>query len=263
MLTKSHKSADFIYLFAEKIAYRFFADFFYKLPFSANQLSIINFFINNLGAVVFFSLGRYWANLVGVFFLVSSAIFDWMDGAVARKKGLASEGGGFLDSTLDYIWQNLLVAAIIFGVFTSKGGDLFWLVIGLLAFVSLVMNNHLGAIYGDNFGFGFRGDYDELIKKIDSSKKTGIFDRLALEMLTYRKFPFIFLFTIRYPLLLGALLNRLDIFLIFLLLTSLFKAVFLIYLYYLFLEACRRKKNPVITEVLIERYQFWLKEKKV
>ena len=262
MLNKHNKSADFIYLFAEKVAHWLFAGIFHRLPFTPNQITVINFFINNLGAVIFFSLGKYWANLVALAFIVSSIIWDWMDGAVARKRGLSSKGGAFLDPILDFIWQNLLVVGIIFGVLRIKNGNPLWLIIGLLALFSLVVINHLGNIYGRDFGFCFRGDYDELMKEVDLNKKSGLFDKVCLEMLTYRKFPFIFLFTIRYPLLLGALFNRLDIFLILLLVTSLFKGISLFYLYFLFLGADRKKKNRVIVEALIHRHQFWLKVQK-
>lgn len=261
MLNKDHKSADFVYLSAEKIGYRLFAAFFYRTSLTPTQITLINFFVNNLGAVVFFSFGKYWANLVGVLFLIASATWDWMDGGVARKKGWSTKGAIFLDPMADFVWQNLLVAGIVFGVFISHGRNLIWLIVGLLALVFLTVINYLGGIYGDSFGFGFRGDYEELIKKVDSSKRAGFFDKLCLEMLTYRKFPFIFLFTIRYSLLLGALFNRLDLFLVLLLTTSLFKSLSLVYLYYLFLEVYRRKKNRVIVEALVRRHQFWLKEK--
>ncbi len=170
MLTKDNKGTDFAYLFSERIAYRLFVNIFYKLPFSANQVTTINFFVNNLAAVILFALGRYWANLLGIFFIVLSVIWDWMDGAVARKKGSIGGGGGFLDAGLDFIWQHLLVAAIIFSVVVARGGDPLWLIIGLLAFVFLVLVNYFGSIYGENFGFGFRGDYDEFVKEVDLNK---------------------------------------------------------------------------------------------
>lgn len=261
MLSKDHRSADFIYLTAEKIAYKLFLGLFLKLPLSPNQITSINFFVNNLGTVFLFSLGKYWGNLLAVGLIAISEVWDWMDGAVARKRGLASKGGAFLDPAFDFTWQNLMLAGIVFGVFRSSGGNLFWLAVGLLAFVSLTLVNYCGAIYGDNFGFGFRGDYDKMIDKVDSSRKTGFFDKLCLEMLVYRKFSFIFLFTVRYSLLLGAIFNKLNYFLIFLSIAFLFKSVCLLYLFFLYLESSPKEKNLIIVQALIERHQFWLKVK--
>ncbi|MBW2037718.1 MAG: CDP-alcohol phosphatidyltransferase family protein, partial [Deltaproteobacteria bacterium] len=231
------------------------------MPFSPNQITIVNFLTSNLAATYFFSRGTYKDNLRGLFFCAISAISDWMDGMIARKRGLSSKGGAFLDPTLDFVWQNLLVAGIVFGVFINKNQNLFWLATGLLALVSMVMANYLTSVYSDNFGFSFRGEYGAITKKVDSSKRVDIFDKLCLEMLIYRKFSFIFLFTIRYPLLLGALFDRLDLFLILLLFTSLFKVISLFYLYFLFLEADKKKENRVIIEALRHRHRSWLREK--
>ncbi len=258
MINKEHKSADFAYITSEKIAYKLFASIFYKLPFTPNQLSTLNFFINGLPAVVFFALGKYWANIVAVGFIISAVIWDWMDGAVARKRNLASKGGTFLDPALDFIWQHLLVAGIAIGVYRSTGGSLFWLVIGFLSLVCLASANYFIEIYDKNFGFGFRGDYDGFIKEISSSKRTDFFDKFMLEILTFRKFAYIFTFTVRYPLLLGAIFNRLDLFLIFLTISFFVRTVALFYSYYLYLESGNKKQNKVIAQALLHRRRYWL-----
>jgi phosphatidylglycerophosphate synthase len=257
MLNKDHKSADFVYLFAEKFTYRFFTNIFYVLPITPNQITLINFFINNLGAVVSFSLGKYWANLLGVIFLISAAVFDWMDGAIARKKSLSSKGGAFLDPALDFIWQHLLIAGIALGIYL-KTSSLFWLIFGFLTLVSLIYVNYMGAIFENKFGFGFRGDYDDFNNLIDKSKKASFFDKFCQEILTYRKFSYIFFFTLRYPLLLGAIFNQLGIFLVFLCLTSLIRGTALFYLYFTYLESEKKNNKSLIIEALKERKKYWI-----
>ncbi len=261
MINKDHKSADFAYIVSEKIAYKIFAPIFYKLPFTPNQITAINFFTFNLMATVLFALGKYWANLAAICVIIVSTIFDWMDGAVARKKDLKSKAGFFLDHGLDSIWQIVLVGGIVFGVYLSSGRNINWLTLGLLSLISLVFNSMMGQLFENEFGFGFYGDYEEVFKKIDSSKKTNFFDRLCLEMLTYRKFIYIFLFTIRYPLLLGAIFNKLDWFLFLLLLTSLVRGVSLFYLYFIFLKTDKEKPKSVMVEALLDRYKFWLTQR--
>lgn len=255
MINEEHKSADFAYIISEKIAYKFFAPIFYRLPFSPNQLSVINFVFNNLPAVIFFSLGKYWANLVAVAFIVMAVVWDWMDGAVARKKALSSKGGAFLDPALDFIWQHLLIAGICVGVYRNSGNNFFWLVIGFLAVVFLAVGNYFVEIFYREFGFGFRADYDEFFKEIDSFKKTTIFEKFLTELLTFRKFAFIFFFTVRYPLLLGALTNKLNIFLIFLIISFVVRSISLFYLYFIYLEL---KKESAIVKALVNRRRYWL-----
>lgn len=255
MINKEHKSADFAYIISEKIAYKLFAPIFYKLPFSPNQLSIINFFVNNLPAVIFFSLGKYWANLTAVAFIVCAVVWDWMDGAVARKRALSSKGGTFLDPALDFIWQHLLVAGISVGVYLSSGRNFWWLVTGFLAVVCLAVGNYFIEIFFKEFGFGFRADYDDFFKEVDFSKKATVFDKFTAELLTFRKFIFILVFTVRYPLLLGALTNRLNFFLVFLMISFFVKSLLLFYLYFVYLES---KKDSVLVKALINRRRYWV-----
>lgn len=257
MLNKDHKSADFIYLLAEKITYKYFWIFFEISPLTPLQVTLLNFLINNLGAVIFFSLGKYWANLIGVIFLISAAIWDWMDGEIARKKHTGSKGAAFLDPAFDYLFQNLLIAGITFGVY-SKTLSLFWLIVGLSSLVALIYVNYFGWIFDNEFGFGFRGDYDDFNKIIDKNNKATFFDKFCQEVLTYRKFPFIFFFTLRYPLLLGAIFNQLDIFLVLLFLSSLIRGTALFYLYFHYLNSVGKRDQRLIIQALRERKKYWV-----
>lgn len=257
MINKEHKSADFAYLFTEKIAHKLFDPIFLKSPLTTKNITWINFFVNDLGAVLFFSLGKYWANLVALAFVVAAVIWDWMDGMVAREKKQSSKGPAFLDPALDFIWQHLIVAGIAIGVYRNSGNNFVWVIIGYFALVSLLCANYFIEIFDKKFGFGFRGDYDEFIKEVEQDKKTDWVDKLILEVLTLRKFIFIFIFTIRYSLLLGAVFNRLDIFLIFVALSYFIRTILLFYIYYFYLESGKRERNRILVVALINRSQYW------
>lgn len=258
MINKEHKSADFAYLFTEKIAHKYFDKLFLKSPLTSKQITLVNFFVFDLAAVVFLTIGKYWANLLALAFIIAAVIWDWMDGMVAREKKQSSKGPAFLDPALDFIWQHLIVAGIAIGVFRSSGGNFLWVVVGYLALVALVSANYFIEIFDKKFGFGFRGDYDEFIKEVEQNKKAGFIDKFILEILTLRKFIFIFIFTIRYTLLLGVIFNRLEIFLLFVLISYLIRTISLFYVYYSYLESKEKKEGPVIIKALINRRKYWL-----
>lgn len=257
MINKDHKSADFAYLFTEKIAHRFFDKLFLKSPLTTKQITLVNFFVFDLGAVAFFCIGKYWANLVALGFIIAAVIWDWMDGMVAREKKQSSKGPAFLDPALDFIWQHLLVAGVAIGVYRAMNGNFTWLVVGYFAILSLLCANYFIEIFDKKFGFGFRGDYIDFIKDVEQEKKVDMIDKFALEMLTLRKFIFIFIFTVRYVLLLGVILNRLEIFLLFISLSYFVRTIFLFYLYYSFLES-GKKEDRAIVKALVHRRVYWL-----
>lgn len=257
MLNSRHETADKIFLFAEKITYKIFTPIFYKLPITPNQITTLNFFINNLASVVLFSIGKYWANLVALAIIIWSEIWDWMDGAVARERKQSSKAGAFLDPAFDYLWQKLLMAGIAIGVY-QKFGSFFWLIIGFLSILLLVFNDYFSDIFGKDFGFRFRGDYDEFIKKIDANKKISYFEKFICEILTFRNFIYIFFFTIRYPLFIAILFNKLEYFLLLVIFTCFIRCFSLFYVYFLFLQAQEQgKTRSVLLQALIERYNYW------
>lgn len=257
MISKEHKSADFAYLFTEKIAHKYFDKIFLKSPLTTKQITLINFFVFDLAAVFFFAVGKYWVNLVAIGFIIAAVIWDWMDGMVAREKKQSSKGPAFLDPALDFIWQHLIVAGIAIGVYRSSGGNFWWVVVGYLALVCLISANYFIEIFDKKFGFGFRGDYDEFIKEVEQNKKADLVDKFILEILTLRKFIFIFVFTVRYVLLLGAIFNRLEIFLMFIAISYFIRTISLFYIYYSYLESGKRENNRIIVKALINRSKYW------
>ncbi|KDM91578.1 CDP-alcohol phosphatidyltransferase family protein [Photobacterium galatheae] len=72
-------------------------------PFSANQITVAGFIIGllTLPALIY---NHY---LLALFFIVLNRIFDGLDGALARRRGI-TDCGGFLDITLDFLFYSLV-----------------------------------------------------------------------------------------------------------------------------------------------------------
>ena len=236
-------------------AIKIFGPIFERLPFTPNQITVFDFFTSGLLSTYFFAKGTYKDNLIALFFCVVSAVSDRLDGFIARKRGVSSRLGGWLDSTFDLVAQNLIVAAVVFGVFTAKGNSSLWLAIGLFAIVSMAMSNTFRNLHRDNFGLGFHGDVAGFRKAIKSNKEAGILDKLFLQIIAPTNFFFIFIFTIRYFLILGALFNKMDVFLVATAASCFVRVMTLFYVYALFLADEEKKSNRLIIKILHSRYQ--------
>jgi len=245
--------ADFIYKIAERYSYRIFGPIFSRLPFSSNQVTLLNFLTNNFAAVYFFTLGTHVGYLLGIFFCLTSAVFDWMDGFVARAKATKSKAGYWLDPALDYIWQHSLAAALVIGVYISKNQNIIWLYLGMLMLVSLIAANYIGTTFKDKFDFKFRSSLTLFKEKIINSKSSTIIDTLFLEIQAPTNFLTLSFFTIRYPLMLGAIFNRMDIIIILILISSTIKTLVLFYVHYLYLDRHLFSKPLPVIKALEER----------
>lgn len=245
----------FLNLLNGKVAVGIFGPIFSRLPFSPNQITVFNFLTNDLLSVYFFSRGTYQGNLMGLFFCGLGAIADKLDGFIARKRGLSSKLGGWLDAILDFVWQNTLVGAIVFGVFTSKNNSPLWLAIGLLAFVFLAVQNRLRSLYRDNFDLGFHSNVAGFRERIRLDENTTILGKLCLQILAPTNFLSLFLFTIRYFIVLGALVNKMDATLVMIAASCFVRAVTLFYVYALFLADEKKESKRPIIKALQSRYR--------
>lgn len=73
-----------------------------------NQVSFFGLFIGLSGALLLFPQD-YWLRLIGILLIQLAFALDFVDGTLARAKGLASSRGAYLDSVV-----NSLVTAIVF-----------------------------------------------------------------------------------------------------------------------------------------------------
>lgn len=244
---------DFIYNFNEAISYKLFGRLFLLLPFTPNQITALGFLLNGLPSIYFFSIGTHLGYLLGILFSLTYSIFDWMDGYIAVNKNLKSNAGGFLDPMFDFIWQHLLIASLVLGVYNSKNQNYTWLVIGLATLVSLVVANYIGEIFKEKFDFKFRSLLGDFRKEIRQNKRSDLLDLLDLQILAPTHFIFGLLFTIRYLLVIGAIFNRMDIVIIFILIQQLVRATALISTYILYLNRIPNSSCRPIIKALESR----------
>jgi len=89
------------------------AGIFCRLPFTPNQYTVLSFFM--ILACVFFMLaGVYPAALV---FFIAAGMLDLVDGAVARRRLIASPQGAYLDTITDrYVEALLLFGFMLIGL---------------------------------------------------------------------------------------------------------------------------------------------------
>lgn len=82
-----------------------------RVPLSPNSLTLVGLILSLISALAFAKGNLYQAVLL----LLFSGIFDMLDGAVARAKGLSSSFGAFLDSVCDRYADGIILAGIAYG----------------------------------------------------------------------------------------------------------------------------------------------------
>jgi len=75
-------------------------------------------FLSSLAAAFFLAIGtihNIWLAWLPPTFFIISGILDVLDGSVARKNGLDSKSGAFLDSNLDRLSDAMIILGLIYG----------------------------------------------------------------------------------------------------------------------------------------------------
>lgn len=91
-----------------------------------NQISLASLMIGILSAVLF-SFNHRGVMFVAIVVLHLSILLDFVDGGVARQKGMTSIRGAWLDSIFDRLIDPLLFLGISCGIYLSSGKPLTWL----------------------------------------------------------------------------------------------------------------------------------------
>lgn len=92
------------------------ADFLIRHGMTPNKLSVAGLLLNFLAAFCILQGGLF----VGGFIYLFAGLIDLFDGTVARRGGLSTEFGGFLDSNFDRIAEGVIFAAIAY-LFAAAG----------------------------------------------------------------------------------------------------------------------------------------------
>ncbi|MFC2155108.1 CDP-alcohol phosphatidyltransferase family protein [Acidobacteriota bacterium] len=162
-----------------------FAKILFKTPITPNQVTIFSFYLGILSGVLYcFGEPRYF--IIAGIILQFSLIFDCVDGMLARSKDMCTRFGAYLDIFLDRIVDFFFVSGIVIGHYVYSG-NMKLLITGIFATALLFLEISLDYI---------TRDYKQREKSGEGAAVKSLFFVIA------------FVFT---------LLNRLDIFIIALL----------------------------------------------
>jgi phosphatidylglycerophosphate synthase len=182
-----------------------FINLMVRLGITANQLTIFNHAMTLTAGVWFFSRGTWLGYLIGLAVCVINGFLDYADGDIARATGKCSRVGEWLDTGFDVVIQNSVMAAIALGCY-RQGMGVIWI---LLYFVNNAGLNLVSFNYNHTFGFSSRNG-NELFRKYMLQKKT-IFNAVMLIVIDPTiNFGALFLFTVRYWIVIGAVFNKMP-----------------------------------------------------
>ena len=115
--------------------------FFAARGITPNFLTLLSFPFAVLAGLFFFFSGtsasfNLLLSLAGVFVCLN-AIFDGLDGALARETGTASKKGDFLDHVIDRYSDIFIIGGIVFGGYAGWG-------IGIIAIIGVLLTSYMG-----------------------------------------------------------------------------------------------------------------------
>ncbi len=108
-----------------------------KTPLTPNMISVMGVFVS-LAAGYFFSIGNYWYSIIGAILSYVSALFDHMDGSVARLKSMESAFGSYFETVCDFAYYFSFAVGITVGLYRASGNQLYLFLGGALLFGTLV-----------------------------------------------------------------------------------------------------------------------------
>ncbi|HNT06929.1 MAG: Archaetidylinositol phosphate synthase [Euryarchaeota archaeon ADurb.Bin009] len=127
-----------------------------SIGLTPNGLTLASFFVSILAGLAFYAGGI----VLGVVMVALNAVFDALDGALARDMGIASPRGDFLDHVIDRYADIFIITGIF------AGGAAPW-PIGVFALTGVLMSSYLGtqaqAVGVGRFYGGILGRADRLV----------------------------------------------------------------------------------------------------
>jgi len=131
-------------------------DLIRKVGITPNALTIASFLVSALAGIAFYAGGV----VLGTVMVAFNAVFDALDGALARDMGIAGIRGDFLDHVIDRYADIFIITGIF------AGGAAPW-PIGVFALTGVLMSSYLGtqaqAVGIGRFYGGILGRADRLV----------------------------------------------------------------------------------------------------
>lgn len=215
-----------------------------KTKITPNQVTVWKFILLLPLIAYFFLRGGYIDNIIALFLLVVSTIFDLVDGSLARMKSMTSKLGGWLDGILDLILSNIVLGAVTLGVMRITGNP-HWALAGLACLFGQDLANVMMSYFEKKFDFSCEMGSEEFDQKFKKIGKISLWDSFLKNIITPTRLTYIFFFTMRYLLLLGVFFYRLDIFLIAFAIAINIRWSAMFYLYVKYLEDSKNKLYTV------------------
>ncbi len=125
------------------------------MRFNPNTISAISVLLAGFTGL-FFYLGG-WLMLLSFFTLLLSALFDAIDGKVARLRNIASKKGDLMDHVLDRYSDILIMLGFIFSVHAQA-------YVGLLAVIGVLLTSYLGV---QSQALGLKRNYSGILGRAD------------------------------------------------------------------------------------------------
>ena len=154
-----------------------------------NLISALSLALAALTGLLFFLNNIF--ILISFFTLLLSAMFDAVDGKVARMRGIASKRGDLIDHVFDRYSDVFIILGFAFSVYAQL-----W--IGLLAIIGIMLTSYMGV---QSQALGLMRNYSGIM---------GRADRLVL-MLVFILIQFFFRFNVIFS---GILITPIDVLLI-------------------------------------------------
>lgn len=116
--------------------------FFYKTPFTPNQITFFGFLMRIAGAALFV-FNNTKLTLLGGLILWLGSVLDYVDGEIARLKNMQSTFGGWFDGILDRISEVIIFTAIGINIYFQNPA-VYSAVIGMLSVASTLLWRSIG-----------------------------------------------------------------------------------------------------------------------
>ena len=147
--------------FYRTLAIYFTEKVFIKTKLTPNQITFISFF-GKLIAAYLFSFGIYPYIIYGSVVLFIAYLLDYIDGTLARMRGIASDFGRFIDLGFDEIGKVVLFFAIAYGFYSQTHNSLVW----IFALLGLTASQFLAVLY-----ISYRWLFKFAVDTIEKEKK--------------------------------------------------------------------------------------------
>mgnify|MGYP000002191588 FL=1 len=138
-----------------------------RLGLSPDQVSVIAFAVAAVAAAAF-AVGASVGYAAGALLVLFNGWLDLVDGALARRQGVASDGGDFLDHVLDRYADVAIIAGLTVGVETYA--------LGFAAVTGVLLTSYLGTQIQ---AVGIGREYGGLLGRADRLALVGVVGAVA------------------------------------------------------------------------------------